>query len=98
MQLSPALQSPFSFHLGCGYDARKKKRKKKRAELHKNEIKPANLQTWFRSCRKFSATPEMRGRLGDRWGGEIIKNKMKATVYVILTSGFTVLHETKCDG
>ena len=23
MQLSPALQSPFSFHLGCGYDARK---------------------------------------------------------------------------
>ena len=27
MQLSPALQSPFSFHLGCGYDARKKKKK-----------------------------------------------------------------------
>ena len=26
MHLSPALQSPFSFHLGCGYDARKKKR------------------------------------------------------------------------
>ena len=30
MQLSPALQSPFSFHLGCGYDARKKKKKKKK--------------------------------------------------------------------
>ena len=26
MQLSPALQSPFSFHLWCGY-ARKKKKK-----------------------------------------------------------------------
>jgi len=26
MQLSPALQSPFSFHLGCGY-ARKKGKK-----------------------------------------------------------------------
>ena len=25
MHLFPALQSPFSFHLGCGYDARKKK-------------------------------------------------------------------------
>ena len=24
MHLSPALQSPFSFHLGCGYDARNK--------------------------------------------------------------------------
>ena len=29
MQLSPALQSPFSFHLGCGY-ARKNKQKKKK--------------------------------------------------------------------
>ena len=27
MQLSPALQSLFSFHLGCGYDARKKKKR-----------------------------------------------------------------------
>ena len=26
MHLSPALQSPFSFQLGCGYDARKKKK------------------------------------------------------------------------
>ena len=26
MHLSPALQSPFSFHLGCGYDGRKKKK------------------------------------------------------------------------
>ena len=25
MQLSPALQSPFSFHLGCGYARKKKK-------------------------------------------------------------------------
>ena len=36
MQLSPALQSPFSFHLGCGYNARKKKKKKKKVleKLH----------------------------------------------------------------
>ena len=32
MQLSPALQSPFSFHLGCGY-ARKKEKKKHRKEF-----------------------------------------------------------------
>ena len=29
MHLSPALQSLFSFHLGCGYDARKKKKMSK---------------------------------------------------------------------
>ena len=34
MQLSPALQSPFSFHLGCGYDARKKKKKKKKKNIY----------------------------------------------------------------
>ena len=30
MHLSPTLQSPFSFHLGCGYDARKNKKKQKK--------------------------------------------------------------------
>jgi len=34
MHLSPALQSPFSFHLGCGYGARKKKKKKNKKKLH----------------------------------------------------------------
>ena len=30
MQLSPALQSPFSFHLGCGYGRKKNKKKQKK--------------------------------------------------------------------
>ena len=37
MQLSPALQPPFSFHLGCSYDKKKKfknKKYKKIADLH----------------------------------------------------------------
>ena len=41
VQLSPALQSPFSFHLGCGYDARKKTKQKNNVKQH--NISPASF-------------------------------------------------------
>ena len=39
MQLSPALQPPFSFHLGCGYDDRKMRKKREVVILRRGKEK-----------------------------------------------------------